>query len=107
MSALRQIEVKAAAKAAAAPTPAPVVEPAGATSLTTSPQTTSTPNWLRSVNFRHAGFPSTPNPDPNPPVPVVQGTQGFVTLAATSIVPRLPCRAPLLPRVRSKADLIA
>ena len=69
MSALRQIE----AAAAAAPTPAPVVEPAGAPSLTTSPQTTSTPNWLRSVNFRHAGFPSTPNPGPNPPVPVVQG----------------------------------
>ena len=69
MSALHQIE----AKAAAATAPIPVVEPAGVPSLTTSSQTTSTPNWLRSVNFRHAGFPAPPNPSPNPPMPVVQG----------------------------------
>jgi hypothetical protein len=41
MSALRQIEAKAAAAVAAAPTP--VVGPAGAPSLTASPQTTSAP----------------------------------------------------------------
>ena len=62
MSALHQIE----AKAAAAPTPAPVVEPAGAPSLTDSPQTTSTPNWVRFVNFRHTGFQAPPTPVPNP-----------------------------------------
>ena len=84
MSALRQIE----AKAAAAPTPAPVVESAGAPSLTISPQTTSTPNWVRSVNFRHPGFPG-----PNPQVPAEQGTLGFANLARASTVPRLPCRA--------------
>ena len=92
MSALRQIEAKAAAPA---PAPAPVVQSAGAPSLTASPQTTSTPNWVRSVNSRrHTSFPSTPNPGPNPPVPVVQGTLGCVTLAGAPTVPRLPCRAP-------------
>jgi hypothetical protein len=60
---------KLQAKAAAAPTPAPVVEPAGAPSLTTSPQTTS----------RQIGFvPSTPATTrfplrPPAPVPTPRG----------------------------------
>ena len=79
---------KLQAKAAAAPTLAPVVEPAGAPSLTTSPQTTSRQIGFVPSTPTDTRFPlRPPSPGPNPPRPVVQGMLGFVNLAGTSTVP--------------------